>query len=157
MAGERWLDERQHQAWRGFMGMQSRLLSHLARELQRQSGLSDADYAVLVGLSESEDGRLRLNELGAELQWQKSRLSKQITRMQERGLVQREECPTDGRGAFATLTDQGRATIEAAAPLHAEQVRRYFADVLTPAQLAALTEITGTVLSHLATAEPPQS
>ncbi|MGO1057075.1 MarR family winged helix-turn-helix transcriptional regulator [Crossiella sp. CA198] len=154
MAGERWLDERQHQAWRGFLTMQSRLLSHLARELQRQSGLSDADYAVLVGLSEAPDGRLRLNELGAELQWQKSRLSKQITRMQDRGLVQREECPTDGRGAFATLTDQGRATIEAAAPLHVDQVRRYFADVLTPAQLTALTEITGTVLDHLSAAEP---
>ncbi|MCK2241930.1 MULTISPECIES: MarR family winged helix-turn-helix transcriptional regulator [unclassified Crossiella] len=156
MAGEQWLDERQHQAWRGFLAMQSRLLSHLARELQRQSGLSDADYAVLVGLSEAPDGRLRLHELGAELQWQKSRLSKQITRMQDRGLVQREECPTDGRGAFATLTGQGRATIEAAAPLHVDQVRRYFADVLTPAQLTALTEITGTVLDHLSAAEPPQ-
>ncbi|WHT21939.1 MarR family transcriptional regulator [Crossiella sp. CA-258035] len=155
MAGDPWLDEEQQQAWRGFLAMQTRLQSHLARELQRQSGLSDADYAVLVGLSEAPQGRLRLNELGCELRWQKSRLSKQISRMQERGLVLREECPTDGRGAFATLTAKGRATIEAAAPLHVREVRRYFAEALTPAQLNALTEISAAVLARLAEAEPP--
>src|SRR5947199_9866319 len=118
MAGTRWLDDREQAAWRGFLAMRSRLLSHLGRELQRQSGLSDADYAVLVELSEAPRRRLRLGALGARLDWEKSRLSKQISRMTGRGLVEREECATDGRGAFAVLTKTGLQAVQTAAPLH---------------------------------------
>lgn len=153
MADATWLDEDEHRAWRGFVDMRARLSAHLSRELQK-SGLSDADYSVLVGLSEAPSDRLRLHELGAQLQWQKSRLSKQLSRMESRGLVVRQECPSDGRGAFAVLTEAGRAAVEAAAPLHVEQVRRYFVEPLTREQLAALTEITAAVVARLAETEP---
>jgi DNA-binding MarR family transcriptional regulator len=145
----RWLTKREMAAWGGFMTMRFKLLSHLGRELQRQTGLSEADYDVLVALSEAPGDRFRLGELGERLDWEKSRLSKQISRMSTRGLVTREDCVTDSRGAFAVLTKAGRRTIEAAAPIHVELVRKCFIEALTPAQLDAMTAISAAVIDRL--------
>jgi DNA-binding MarR family transcriptional regulator len=148
-AAPHWLDEREHAAWRSFLTMHAQLTARLAHEMKRDADLSGADYSVLVGVSEAPCGRIRANELGAELQWEKSRLSKQITRMEERGLLARESCPTDARGSFVVLTDLGRQTIERAAPLHVEQVRALFVEVLTAEQLDQLREIATTVIDAL--------
>ena len=72
--------------------MSKRLLSQLGAELQRETGLSAADYEVLVNLSEATQGRLRPSELGAAIKWEKSRLSHQVSRMEQRGLVKRSAC-----------------------------------------------------------------
>jgi DNA-binding MarR family transcriptional regulator len=149
MATTHWLDPDQQHAWRAYLRMQSRLQRRLSQQLQRDAGLSDADFEVLVNLSEAEDGRLRAFELGDELQWEKSRLSHHLTRMERRSLVAREECPTDARGAFVRITEQGRASIEHAAPMHVAEVRALFIDVLTPAQLRSLDEICETVLAAM--------
>ena len=149
MATPHWLDPDEQHAWRVYLRMQSRLQRRLSQQLQRDSGLSDADFEVLVNLSEAEDGRLRAFELGDELQWEKSRLSHHLTRMERRSLVAREECLTDARGAFVRITEQGRASIEHAAPMHVAEVRARFIDVLSPAQLRALDEICETVLAAL--------
>jgi DNA-binding MarR family transcriptional regulator len=145
----KWLDTREDRAWRGYQHMHSELNRRLSRQLQRDAGLSDADYAVLVNLSEAPDRRLRLYELGRGLHWEKSRVSHQLTRMAQRGLVARQNCAADGRGAFVVLTDEGFAAITSAAPQHVETVRRYFIDALTPAQLDALSEITDAVSARL--------
>jgi DNA-binding MarR family transcriptional regulator len=145
----RWLDEHEARAWRGFISMQSQLLRRLSRELQRDSSLSEADFEVLVQLSEAPDGRQRLFELGRATQWEKSRLSHHLSRMAQRGLVVRETCPTDSRGAFVRLTEEGRAAIEEAAPKHVEHVRRWFIDVLGPVQLDTLAAISEKVLAGL--------
>jgi DNA-binding MarR family transcriptional regulator len=150
-AGEapRWLDDREARAWRGFVRLQAEVLASTGRQLQRDSGLSEPDYAVLVNLSEAPDGRLRAFALGRVLQWEKSRLSHHLTRMEQRGLVKRERCQSDSRGAFVVLTDVGRTAIEAAAPLHVEHVRRVFVDALSPTQLDAMGDIAETVLARL--------
>ena len=150
MDDTRWLDEGEARAWRGYERMHVQLSARLARSLQRDAGMSTADYAVLVHLSEAPDGRLRAFQLGAALQWEKSRLSHQLRRMEQRGLVTRAECPTDARGAFVVLTEDGQAAIEAAAPQHVEDVRRHFVDVLSPSQLESLAEISEAVLARLA-------
>jgi DNA-binding MarR family transcriptional regulator len=149
----RWLNPQEARAWRGFQSMRSQLGGRLRRQLVRDAGLSDADYEVLVNLSEAPDLRLRLYELGRRLQWEKSRVSHHLTRMERRGLVARQSCATDGRGAFVVLTDSGLAAIRAAAPQHVDAVRQYFIDVLTPAQLEALSEITEAVAARLAQAD----
>jgi DNA-binding MarR family transcriptional regulator len=149
VAATRWLDEREQAAWRGFLAMQTQVGGRLRRLLQQQSGLSDADYDVLVHLSEADRGQLRIFALGQALLWEKSRLSHQLRRMAERGLVVREECDTDGRGAFVRLTPAGRRVIRAAAPRHVAEVRRTFVDVLSPAQLDALAAMAAVVLAHL--------
>ena len=145
----RWLDEREQSIWRGYLKMTKLLSAHLNRSLVTRSGMSDGDYGVLVGLSEAEGSRLRAFELARILQWEKSRLSHQLTRMQGRGLIEREECPSDARGAFIVLTDAGRAAVEAAAPRHVDDVRQYFFDILTPEQIATLDEIATAVVANI--------
>jgi DNA-binding MarR family transcriptional regulator len=156
MTQVRWLDEREERAWRSMLLMQMHLTARLNHELVADAGLSYQDYAVLVALTDRADERMRLYELGTELGWEKSRLSHHISRMAERGLVSREKCESDRRGAFVVLTDAGRSSIEAAAPGHLDVVRRLFVDRLTPTQLDALADISTTVLAALADAGDPE-
>jgi DNA-binding MarR family transcriptional regulator len=149
VAAPRWLDQQEDRAWRGWLLMSDVLRWQLFKDLQEEAGLSDADFAVLVYLSEAEDSRLRMTDLAAALRWSKSRLSHQFTRMEGRGLVRRQNCPEDGRTTYAVLTTCGRREITRAAPLHLASVRRNFIDLLDRGQLAALAEITEVVSRHL--------
>jgi DNA-binding MarR family transcriptional regulator len=149
MRGTSWLTDDEQRLWRGYLQMQARLTAELNRQLQADSGLSLADYEVLVHLSDAPDSRLRPYELQRALEWQQSRLSHHLGRMQRRGLVAREECASDGRGAYVTLTEAGRDAINAAAPQHVDTVRRYFFEGMTPQQIATLTEMTTGVLDRL--------
>jgi DNA-binding MarR family transcriptional regulator len=149
MNNPRWLDEGEQRAWRSYLQMHGQLLARLNRQLQAESGLSLADYEVLVTLSEVPAGRLRPFELQRGLQWEQSRLSHQLRRMEHRGLVSREGCTDDGRGAFIVLTDAGRRAIEAAAPGHVEAVRRLFFDGLTQGQITMLGQLATQVLDRL--------
>jgi DNA-binding MarR family transcriptional regulator len=144
-----WLTDDEQRAWRGVVQMTSRLDARLNRELQQSSGLSLADYDVLVLLTEAPDGRLRMFELVDDLQWEQSRLSHHVARMQRRGLVAREECTTDKRGAFVVLTAAGRDAIEKAAPGHVDLVRRLVFDGLSKEQVAMLESFVTQVLSRL--------
>jgi DNA-binding MarR family transcriptional regulator len=136
-----WLDDDEQQAWRGFLRLQGHVLATLARRLQADAGLSLADYEILVALTDVPETRLRVLDLARSLDWEQSRMSHQVARMTRRGLVAREECADDGRGAFVVLTAAGRAAIEAAAPQHVRDVREVLLDRLTPAELATLTEL----------------
>ena len=146
----RWLTPEELSAWIGLQRMQAQLGAKLNRELSSSSDLSLQDYGVLVALTEQPDARLRAFELGRVLGWEKSRLSHHIGRMEKRGLVSREACASDRRGLNIVITPKGRQALEAAAPGHVEQVRRAFIDLLTPAQIASLTDITRTVVDALA-------
>ena len=150
MAQPRWLNQREARAWRQFLLMQGQARSRIGARLQQETGLSEADYEVLVNLSEAPDGRLRPSELGGVTLWEKSRISHHVRRMEERGLVKRMACQSDRRGSFVAITSAGRRAIERAAPLHVEHVREMFMDALTPSQLDALAEISEAVLARLA-------
>jgi DNA-binding MarR family transcriptional regulator len=140
-----WLEPGEQASWRAYLDMTAKLTARLNREMQDHSGISIADFSVLVQLSEHLEGKMRVLELARALGWEKSRLSHQLTRMQQRGLVERSNCTEDRRGAFVVLTERGRSTIEAAAPLHVEAVRRYVFDELSADQVVALGEISRTV------------
>lgn len=145
----RWLTPEEQRAWRGFVRLHERLGGRLGRMLQSESRVSPADFAVLVNLTDSPEGRQRYQDLARALEWEKSRMSHHIARMAARGMVVREECPEDGRGAFVVITDAGRAAIDAAAPRHVEAVRELFMDHVTPAELRVLTEISERVIREL--------
>jgi DNA-binding MarR family transcriptional regulator len=151
MSEPRWLDDREMRAWRGLIGTNRLLFEQINRELSRRSTLSLADYEVLVQLSETPDHRLRMSELAAQSLSSKSRLSHQVSRLEKQGWVRREECPTDRRGAFAVLTDEGFAVLAEAAKGHVEDVRRHLFDQLTPAQVEALGDVTATLNAYLET------
>ena len=149
VTSQRWLSDREQRAWRSFMSMQARLRGNLARQLQRDSGLSDADYEILVNLSEAPGQRLRAYQLGESTNWEKSRLSHHLTRMERRGLVRRERCAEDPRYADVILTPDGRTAIEEAAPRHVANVREWFVDVLTPEQLDLFAAACDAVMAKL--------
>lgn len=134
--------------------MHQLLRAELERELSAETGISHADYEVLVNLSEADGRRLRMWALSDALQWSPSRLSHHVARMQGRGLISREDCPTDARGSFATLTPVGLAVIEAAAPGHVAAVRRHLFDRLSGEQVRALADISETVISSCPSARP---
>jgi DNA-binding MarR family transcriptional regulator len=153
MAEPRWLNEAEAHLWQAYLNLNRQLFGALEDQLLRDAGLSGADYAVLVPLSESADGVIRARELGTSIGWDRSRLSHQVTRMERRGLVAREECSEDARGSMVRLTDAGRAAIEGAAPKHAETVRRYFIDRLSKAELDTLSAVFDRLLGGLACPE----
>ena len=149
MAEPKGLSEREDRAWRAYRRMQSLLPATLTRDLGRDSGLSDPDYEVLSTLSEKPSHRWQLRELADKMLWSRSRLSHHIARMEQRGLVAREDDADDRRGCILVLTRQGFATLEKAPPLHLVSVRKHFIDQLTDADLTALTEISERVVGHL--------
>ncbi len=149
MTEPRWLDDREQRAWRALQTMHMRLDAELARQLAADSALSYPDYLVLMTLTDRQDGRLRLFELADELGWEQSRASHHVTRMVSRGLIAKERCRDDRRGAYVRITDRGRAAIEAAAPGHVAAVRRLFVDRLTGEQLDAVHDAAQSVLAAL--------
>ncbi|HET9691374.1 MAG TPA: MarR family winged helix-turn-helix transcriptional regulator [Acidimicrobiales bacterium] len=144
--GVRWLDDQEAAAWRAFVRVMHRVSAGVARDLSRDHGLSEPEYAVMVHLSESPGHTVRMGELAAGLDWSRSRLSHLLTRMEARGLVTRRDCPSDARGALATLTPTGLAEITAAAPGHVASVRRHFVDLLDHEQLAQVAAAMQAVL-----------
>ncbi|MFP1626544.1 MarR family winged helix-turn-helix transcriptional regulator [Streptomyces sp. 5K101] len=144
----RWLTDDEQCTWRTHLEVNKLLMHQLEKDLQ-PFGLTNNDYEILVNLSESADQRMRMSDLAAATLQSKSRLSHQITRMENAGLVRRENCESDRRGLYAVLTDEGIATMQRVAPHHVASVRRHFIDLLTPEALADLRESLTPVAEHL--------
>ncbi|MEU3449477.1 MarR family transcriptional regulator [Streptomyces thermolilacinus] len=143
-----WLTDAEQCAWRTYLDVNRLLTYQLEKDLQ-PFGLTYNDYEILVNLSESPDRRMRMSDLAAATLQSKSRLSHQITRMENAGLVRRENCESDRRGLYAVLTDQGMETMHKVAPHHVESVRRHFIDQLSPEALGGLHASLGPIAEHL--------
>jgi DNA-binding MarR family transcriptional regulator len=149
-----WLTDRQQTVWRRWLALNSALTVALHRQLQEDSGLSLPDFEVLVQLTEVTGARVRITDLAAALGWERSRLSHHVRRMESRGLVDKEECLDDGRGAYVVLTREGRTAIRRAAPAHARTVRRLMFDALGDDELDVLAEVTDRALRRLEAEHP---
>ena len=141
----RWLTSQEQLAWRLFLTATQTLFSAVEGQLQRDSAIPHGYYEILVRLSEAEDRSLRMTQLAEASTSSKSRLSHAVARLEERGWVERLDCETDRRGQVARLTDAGYAALEAAAPGHAEQVRRSLFDRLNGDQVAQLAAISASI------------
>jgi len=146
----RWLSADEQRTWRAFLGATRGLLNTLDRELQRDADMPHTYYEILVRLSEAPDRILRMSQLADNTLSSRSRISHAVARLEEAGWVRRESCPDDRRGQWAILTDDGFATLAAAAPGHVEGVRSHLFDPLNKDQLAALQDICETLVAHLA-------
>ncbi|OKH77790.1 MarR family transcriptional regulator [Mycobacterium sp. ST-F2] len=134
-----WLTPKQQRAWVAYMRVQLRMNYEMNRQLQADSGLSLADYDVLVALSGDNSGGLRVSDLAAQIGWERSRLSHQLRRMEERGLTERRPSAEDGRTTNVVLTANGRRAIAEAAPAHVDLVRSLFFDPLPENLLGPFT------------------
>jgi DNA-binding MarR family transcriptional regulator len=149
MAETRWLDQDEQRTWRIFMVAMKLLWNQLERDVDHDTAVPSAYYEILVRLSDAPGRRLRLSELADQSQSSRSRLSHSLTRLEKLGWITREVCDNDRRGAFAILTDEGFAALDAAAPVHVESVRRHLFDQLDEAQLGQLRAISERLLEHL--------
>jgi DNA-binding MarR family transcriptional regulator len=149
----RWLTTEEQRAWRAFLSATHSLFAAVDGQLQRATGIPHGYYEILVRLSEAPGLALRMSQLAEASTSSKSRLSHAVARLEERGWVQRLDCPTDRRGQVAQLTRAGLAALEAAAPAHVEQVRRALFDQLSPEQVAQLQAISEAILAAGAPAE----
>lgn len=155
MGGTHWLNEDEQRTWRTFMVAARLLITRLERDLQHQAGILPAYYELLVLLSEAPQRTMRMSELASRAVSQPSRVSHAVKRLEASGLLRREHSTTDRRGWLAVLTDQGQAVLEAAAPIHVRSVRAHLIDLLSPAQLRQLGDISQTLLDHLAPSDSP--
>jgi DNA-binding MarR family transcriptional regulator len=136
----RWLNPDEERAWRAFLRVMVAVQAGTAHDLAAV-GLSEPDYEVLSTLSERPGHTSTLHAQADKMGWSRSRLSRHATRMEARDLLRRAPDPTDGRGCFLVLTEQGLDALTSAAPAHVESVRRHFIDRLTPDDLAAIEQI----------------
>jgi DNA-binding MarR family transcriptional regulator len=149
----RWLDEGEQEIWRTFVTAVEGLTEHFDRQLQRDSRMPYTYYEILVALSEAPDRTLRMSTLAGTRGSSRSRLSHAVARLEEMGWVRRQTCPTDKRGSFAVLTDEGFAALASAAPGHVTAVREKLFDALTPEQVSTLGAISKAILSGLSCQE----
>jgi DNA-binding MarR family transcriptional regulator len=128
--------------WRDFIETVSAVQGELGRRLQEESDLSSADYSVLLALSDQRDRELRSSELALAIGWERSRLSHHLGRMERRGLIRRDDCATDNRGAVVVLTDEGAAAFRRSNVSHLRAIRELFIDRLDDEQLQQVDGIT---------------
>src|SRR3954465_15896254 len=133
-------------AWRGFLRTQSTLLRELDDELTREHGLPLSSYDVLVQLDEAEDGRLRMSHLADAVLLSRSGLTRLVTRLVEHGLIERDECKNDARGAFAAITELGRERLNEARGTHRAGIRARFLGRLGEREQRQLAKAWGLVL-----------
>ena len=141
--------EQELATWRAFIETTEQLRSVLSGRLQAECGLSPGDYAVLLALREADDHRLRSSALAATIDWERSRLSHHLGRMERRGLIGRQECSTDSRGAEIVLTPAGLTAFRSATVPHLRAIRELFVDALTPDQLDAVQDIAAALRGKL--------
>lgn len=142
------LTARELAIWRSLLETTAELQRVLGAKLQA-SGLSPGDYQVLLALREAEGTRLRSSELAAIIAWERSRLSHHLGRMEQRGLIRRDDCAADNRGAEVSLTDSGAAAFRRASAPHLRAIKQLFADALTSEQVEALAEVLQSLQRHL--------
>ena len=142
----RWLDQEQQRIWRTYLLGVARINEQLDSAL-RGFGIDLGEYEILVCLEEAEDRRLRMSELAEKVHQSRSRLTHTVARMEKAGLVLREACPTDRRGVWAILTDEGFELLRTAAPSHVESVRAAFVEVVDPEDFRALGRAFDAVLA----------
>jgi DNA-binding MarR family transcriptional regulator len=149
------LNERETRAWIGFQHMRIEVNEVLARRLARDFGLTEADFVILLRLSRIPEHRQRARDLAVALHWERSRLSRQVSRMETRGTVMRAPSEGDARGYDVVMTGAGLAAFQAAWPAWVDGIRHCFADVLSPEQLDALADIAEAIDTHYAAQHRP--
>jgi DNA-binding MarR family transcriptional regulator len=135
--------------WRSLVDTTAELRRILGAQLLQDSSLSPADYQVLLALREADGRRMRSSELAATIDWERSRLSHHLGRMERRGLLRRDDCATDSRGAEVSLTAAGAEAFRRATAPHMRAIKQHFADALTPEQFDALGDILQALHDHL--------
>lgn len=134
------LNEDEMRLWNMWKGTFKRVFGSVVKEMSDHSGLSEGDFGVLDRLEQLGDGKLRQQELADSMEWEKSRLSYHITRMEKRGLVMRTPLDAD-RGVQVNITSAGRSALYEALPVVSKAIRKHFLDQLTDLDMESITKL----------------
>jgi DNA-binding MarR family transcriptional regulator len=149
------LDDRELRAWRGMLRTHATLTKALDAELEAAHGLPLSSYEVLLHLGDADGRRMRMSDLADSVILSRSGLTRLVDRMEREGLIERQSCPSDARGSFATLTAAGRRKLTAARATHLAGVRSMFLDHFTPEEQEVLGAAWERVLPGVADAPGP--
>lgn len=144
----RWLSADEQRVWRTWVVAAHQVEAALDRQLQRDAGMPNGHYGILVSLDDA-GGAARMGEVATALDYSPSRLAHAVAALEKRGWVIRRSCPEDRRGQIAQLTPEGRQALEAAAPGHVAEVRRIMFDVIPRAEQDVLYSALRRVLDVL--------
>src|SRR5690606_34579523 len=128
--------QEQLRIWREYIETAQSLRTRLGARLLSESSLSAADYQVLLALTEAPERVLRSSELATLIEWERSRLSHHLGRMEKRQLIRRTPCADGVHGVDVTATKRGREAFRAGSVPHLRAVRELFVDALTEEQLS---------------------
>ena len=145
----KWLSADEMAAWVRLAAVMELLPGVLDSHLRRDANLTQFEYYVLAMLSEAPERTLRMTVLASRTNSTLPRLSHVVKRLADRGLVERQPCPGDGRATNVRLAEMGWVTLEAAAPGHVAQVRQHVFDALTTEQVTQLAAIARAMLTRL--------
>lgn len=135
------LDESRNTTWRLFLTTHSKLVDLIEQELALAELPSLAWYEVLLALSESPEHRLRMHELAEIMVLDRSNLTRLVDRLEAKGLVCRKSCPTDRRGAFAAITEEGLAVRQKMWPVYEQAITKYFGCHLSDTEVEVLSKV----------------
>lgn len=119
------LTETDEETWRSYLMAARLLFEELDRRLDGTAGISLPDYTLLARLRDAGEDGLRMSELAESAVFSRSRISHAISRLESQGWVERRSCPTDRRGSYAALTEEGTAKLEEAEPVHSEVIKEH--------------------------------
>jgi len=142
------LSDDQLRAWVHYLGAQTLVERALERHLHEEAGISHAEYEILTRLAGVPDRRMRMGELAAVLFSPGSRLNYRITRLVGLGWVRREQHPTDRRGLYAVLTDEGAEFLRRVTPGYNQAVRDHVVAPLSDDEFAELGRISRKLFQH---------
>lgn len=134
----RGLDPSAMRAWRAFLKAHALVVRELEAELQASHALPLAEYDVLVQLAIADGRMLRMRELADRVVLSRGGITRLVDRLVADGLVRREKCGDDARGAWAVLTEDGLERVRGASPCHLAAVKRLFAEAFEQEELASL-------------------
>jgi DNA-binding MarR family transcriptional regulator len=144
------LSDDEQAAWEGFLRAQATIMRALSGELEQADGMSISSYDVLLQLARAPRRRLRMTELAEAILLSPSGLTRLVERLEREGLVARVKSADDARGAYAALTDRGRARLRKATRSHLNGIRQHFLNQITPHELQILSDIWQRLLTQQA-------
>lgn len=133
-------------AWHAFLTAHARLTEAVDHRLTGAGCVSLSTFEVLMAVERAPDRRLRMHDLADHVALSRSGLTRLVDRLEAEGLLRRERCPSDRRGAFAVLTAAGDDALRTASPVYAQAVSELFGSALPAAEAARV----GAVLARAA-------
>ncbi|MFC4620409.1 MarR family winged helix-turn-helix transcriptional regulator [Camelliibacillus cellulosilyticus] len=148
------LNEEEMRIWHMWKGAFQTIFGRVIKDMSEHTGLSEGDFGVLDRLDLLGNGSLRQQELAESMNWDKSRLSHHLTRMEKRGLVKRKPLDTV-RGVQVIITLAGQSALDDARPVVSRAIRKHFFDQLTDQDKESIIRLAERTRSSASSKAPP--